>query len=308
MKAYNDKRAQVEYARIHRIIRTGSMFEPIDFAQDAFDVLNAAQESDLTGSYREHSWTLGNLEREDGVENFSGQFGWYEVATDPDAIPPRDPVTHMWLEETQSIRVGALALFAVDVVSQRVAITSRSGDVTIPAFCHAMTQILNNQEISMKLAFATRPDVDWLVEPVPEVGVFRSWVRRQETVRSISVAFHWPNPDITAELLPLTNFLNESNATGGLIRATNDRGESLTPENSPILRAGIAMQENNYADINANGIESGKENAFSSKKHGASDAVPVTTAGRPSVREMIAVLFEAMAARIRREGGDHGDT
>jgi hypothetical protein len=101
----------------------------------------------------------------------------------------------------------------------------------------------------------------------------------------------------------MTDFLAQTGATAGLVRATNSRGGSLTPENNELLKAGMAMQEHDYADINATGIQGEKEDKFNSKEHAANDKVEVAVPHRPTIAEALAILREAIRERLRREGG-----
>ena len=122
-------------------------------------------------------------------------------------------------------------------------------------------------------------------------------------VKQLSISFHLPNPSPDDEIIPLVNVLKEAVGTNGLLRITNDVGDSINPFGNEIVAAGVAMQEHDYGSITAKGeTEDGTEAPFRSSTHTAKDDMddPPWT-GTPTIREAITIMYTAIRARVSRE-------
>jgi len=310
VKPYTEEKVVVEYARVHRIEPEPGLFPIPPFMDDLAGHLQQAIDNDYSASWKNKDWYLGNLELASGGTHLSGQFGHAEEVKDPNSLPPYSKGE--WSQEMPANRAGALALFVVEKDSQWAAVTSRAGDVSIKGFCHAMTTLLNHQEMSLRQADLGRPRlIEWVVDPIAVPGVFRSWYEGVGRLTRISVSFHLPNPSPRDEIKESVDFLNQTAGTSGLIRATNSDGRGLDPYGNDLLRSAIAMQENDYGSITANAESTAGEPVppFSSGDHVAQDSGPLETdvalpvGTRPGPNEVIAMMLEWLADRVRRSGG-----
>lgn len=303
MRPVNDKRIIVEYARVHRILEPSlHLVDTEPFGEDFLARLNDGV--DLTGRWWNREWRLGNIEprrSSDGtLVQVSGQFGWYEEATTVDAPPPYNETTHSWADEPATAPEGTLALFVLDVIPQIMAITSLAGDVSVPGFCHALTDLLNQAEMQASLSTGgVRAKRDWLVERIDQGGTFEAWVEAMERVVKVSARFHRPNPRSRDDIEPAVEFLNGLGALGGSIGAA---GDNLDPYGHPMMRAAISMQENDYGSVTAEGVkEGGEEDKFASKDHPTRDKLtPDPQDPALSMAGIVAVLLRALATRIER--------
>ena len=307
MKPYNESRVIIEYARVHRMVPDGQGLFPLPpFIDDLAALLQLSVTNAYTAPWKGHHWSLGDAEVIQDGAAVCGKFGWSEEVADSDIIPPF--VNGHWEDTIETTLRGCLAAFVVERDSQRVAITSSAGELSTAGFCHALTTLLNHQEISLRATNLERPGLtEWLVEPVAEVGVFRSWLSTVQRLKRISISFHLPNPDVDPELDAIVNgILNGSSATDGFIRVNNNDGRTIDPFGSPTLAAGIAMQEHNYGSINAVGETDGNDKPFKSAQHPAKDTVDIPAGDapileRPVFQQIVIIMLEAIVARLRRE-------
>ncbi|MGD9704446.1 MAG: hypothetical protein AB7Q42_12915 [Acidimicrobiia bacterium] len=304
MRPINDERIITEYVRVHRLFDGVDLFESqiAPFGEDVADRLR--QGVNLAGRWWNREWLLGNVEarldadREIAV--VSGQFGWYSEAPTQDAPPPYDRTAHRWSTEPTKRRNGVLALFALDVNSQIAAVTSLAGDVSVPGFSKALTDLLNRAERDAAATEAGRSTREWLVEPVDERGTFEAWVDSVARVTRVTARFHLPNPRSNDDLDPVVNYLNELGASKGSIAASNENG--LDPYGHPMMKSAIAMQENDYGTVRAKGYRSsGEESLFASRDHPVRDIINFDP--RDSILSMAGVavlILRRLADRLER--------
>jgi len=267
MRPYNEQRVVVEYARILRIFETtDELFQPEPFADD----LLARMESgvDRPALWWGHEWFLGNVEPErtaDGaLVGISARFGWSEDVTSPDVPPDYDRSKHEWSDEFGQIRHGAVALFTIDTDEQAAAVTSLAGDVSMRGFCHALTNLLNREELQVQSQVGARAAREWIVTPIDERGSFDNWVSTVEKVTSVQATFHLPNPRTRDDLQPAVDFLNREGARSGSLRAENRDGLAQ-PTGDPLVNAAVAMQENDYGTVKAKGERADRKTSSTPK-------------------------------------------
>lgn len=297
MRAYNGERMWVEFVRIHRVVDgEASLFQLPPFIDDLAGHLASASEAEAIAVWQNRPWAVGNVNEvsaPDGRQMLSARFGWALEHEDNDTPPVYRG--GQWDDSVPSSVHGALALFVVDPVTQRAAITSAVGDVRTAAFCRALTLLLNDQEYRLRIADPERqPYVEWIVDPVSAPRVFRNWYERLDRMTRIGVSFHLPNPRVDPEIEKIVGFLHSSNGTSGHIGVSNNRGQGIDPFSSDELAAAVAMQEHDYGSIVAQGIRDGQPDHFRSANHAARTSVRLDGDGRrPSFREAVAVLLEA---------------
>jgi hypothetical protein len=302
MRPANDERIIIEYARVNRLVELALQFEDLEpFGEDFLTRLEDGVV--LAGHWWKHEWRLGDIEpRKDSEEvvlQISGKFGWYDETATVDAPPPYDEQTHSWADETATAPQGVLALFIIDVASQTMAITSRAGDVSVPGFCNALTNLLNQAEmLASQRSQGRRAVREWLAEPIAERGTFETWVATMDRVVRVSAQFHRPNPRSNDDIEPVIEFLNGLKASSGSLAA---KGEQLDPYGHPIMVAAIAMQENDYGSVNAEGIKENDERTFSSRDHPLQDRIkPDPQDPRLSLSGLLATMLRALANRVDR--------
>ncbi len=305
MRPVNNERVVVEYVRIHRIVDPSLLAGTVDpFGDDLLGRLEAGL--DLSGRWWKKEWRLGNVEGRrnadavTAVTAVTAQFGWFGEALTVDAPPPYDERRHQWSTEPAKRREGVLALIAVDVPSQIAAVTSLAGDVPVPGLCRALTDLLNQAEMQASAdGGGVRARREWLVEPVDERGTFEAWVGDMDKVVRVSARFHLPNPRSQDDLEPVVTYLNEVGASSGAISASNPAG--LDPYGHPIMRSAIAMQENDYGSITAEGeLPSGDPDNFASKEHPTRDVYRLgdQDPDQLSLRGVAAVILRVLAQRL----------
>lgn len=303
MRPINDERIITEYVRVHRLIEDDLFSDSVEtFGEDLLARLQ--QGVGLSGRWWKRSWLLGNVEvrRDSGEEivAISGQFGWFGEAPTQDAPPPYDAAAHRWATEPAQRREGVLALFALDCRSQIAAVTSLAGDVPVPGFAKALTDLLNQAEIQAAADAAVRTKREWLVEPVDERGTFEAWVASVDKVTRVSARFHIPNPRSNDDLDPVVSYLNQLGAIDGSVAAQNPDG--LDPYGHPMMRGAIAMQENDYGSVRAKGIRpTGEEDEFASKEHPVRDVLPSDPQDPElSMAGVIVMMLRVLADRLER--------
>lgn len=276
MRPANDERVIIEYVRIHRILDPELLAQdPEPFVDDVHERLTTGES--LVGRWWKREWRLGNLEaRRDSSGQLvavSAQFGWFAEAPTVDAPPPYDEAAHQWSTEPAKGREGVLALFTLDASSQIAALTSLAGDVSVPGFCKALTDLLNQAEMSAALeAGGTRAKREWLVDRIDERGTFEAWVEQVARVTTVRATFHRPNPRSSDDIDPVVTYLSELGATTGALVAASPDG--LDPYGHQMMRAAIAMQENDFGTITARGEKhDGEVDKFASRDHPTQDVV-----------------------------------
>lgn len=303
MRPVNEERVIVEYARVHRLVEPSLGLDALaPFAEDLLMRLEGGV--DLTGRWWKREWRLGNIEprkeANGSVIQLSGQFGWYEETATVDAPPPYDETSHSWTDEPATAPEGTLALFVIDARTQIMAITSLAGDVSVPGLCHALTDLLNQSEIqASQTSGGVRARREWLVERIDEGGTFETWVSSMDRVVRVSARFHRPNPRSRDEIQPAVDYLNELGALNGAVAAT---GDELDPYGHPIMRAAIAMQENDYGSVTAQGVRpDGEVDAFASREHPTRDVItPDPEDPSLSMAGIVALMLRSLATRIER--------
>jgi hypothetical protein len=140
---------------------------------------------------------------------------------------------------------------------------------------------------------------EWIVEFRAEPGSFEAWVGSMQRVTRVNARFHRPNPRTREEIAPAVEYLNELHASRGSIAA---KGEQLDPFGHPIMVAAIAMQENDYGSVTAEGIkDGGKVDKFASRRHPTRDVVPPDPQDPPlSMAGIVALILRTLAGRIER--------
>jgi len=201
-------------------------------------------------------------------------------------------------------------VLAIEGESQRLAITSRAGEISTRGVCHALGNLLNHQEISRRAADAERPgQIEWIVDPITESGAFRSWLQGVDRLSSLTMKFHLPNPNVDPVIEPIVKVLTESYGTEGQLTVKNKDGRSIDPFANEIVNAGIEMQEHDYGSINAHGEANGQARPpFRSADHQASDVMDPAEEGADETtltwRTAVAMMLEKLSARLRSEGGN----
>jgi hypothetical protein len=302
VRPINDQRIIMEYVRVHRLTEDDLFSHSIEpFGEDLLARLKVG--INLSGRWWKREWLLGNLEERRDANNeivsISGQFGWFGESPTQDAPPPYDSRAHRWTAEPAQRREGVLALFALDIQSQIAAVTSLAGDVSVPGFAKALTDLLNQSEIQAAADASIRTKREWLVEPVDQRGTFEAWVETVEKVLRVSARFHLPNPRTNDDLDPVVGYLNELQAIDGSIAARSPDG--LDPYGHPMMRSAIAMQENDYGSVRAKGVRpTGEEDEFASKEHPVRDVIPPDV-GRPlTMAGVVVELLRVLAERLER--------
>lgn len=313
MRPYTDEKLVIDYARIHRVEGEPGLFPVPNFVDDLAGLLQQAIDHGYTAAWHNHDWFLGNVEvtgTDTEPSGVSARFGWREQMEDPNVPPPYHD--GQWDDAIGTTFHGTVGIFAVDGVSRRLALTCfAGGDLQTKGFCHALTNLLNDQEVALRAEDSERPGlIEWIVEPVSERGVFRNWYdsvqSRGGRVKRLAVSFHLPNPDVDPQIASVVGVLNESNSTEGSINLANKDGRSIDPYGSELVRSGLAMQERDYGAVRAVAETAQGEELppFKTSDHIASQTVTPETPGRPSIREAGAILFETLAAWIRGHGSD----
>jgi hypothetical protein len=251
MRAVNERRAVVEYARVHRIIAQDQLM-PADpnFASNVFDRLQRAERR--SAMWWGRTWRLGDiatittrdyeeLYRLSAATAITGRHGWAEEVESGELAPRYDEQRHSWQVEPLVRLDGAVGLFVLDLGSQIMAITNYSGrDLSLPGFCNTMTDLLNEVEREQRSeAFAY---VEWHVEPLDERGTFAEWLTTVEQVTRITADFHLPNPTPRHILEPAFELLDGLNATKSVLTAESSKPGGLDPNGHPLMQGAVAMQ------------------------------------------------------------------
>lgn len=302
MRPPNDERVIVEYIRVHRIMDPGLFAQDVEpFGGDFAARLQAAL--DFVGHWRRREWRLGNIEVRptDSAEpaQVIGQLGWTAEVQSADAPPLYDEQAHRWPDEPAQVRAGELGLFALDVGSQVAAVTSLAGDLSIVGFCRALTDLLEQAELTAaNEGEGFRPKRTWLAESIDERGTFETWVSDMAKVTQVSATFHLPNPRTTDELQPVVDMLTELKATSGGLTAKSADG--LDPFGHPLMRGAVAMQENDYGSITGQGQKAdGQPDSYSSREHPVRDVLPSDPDDPTlSVPGIATVLLRALLKRL----------
>jgi hypothetical protein len=314
MRAVNERRAVVEYARVHRIIHQGQLMPAdTDFPSNVLDRLQRAEGRSATWYGR--TWRLGDVAQISRGEYqeaarlpegraITGRHGWAEEVESGELAPRYDEKKHSWQVEPLVRLDGAVGLFVLDLGSQIMAITNYSGrDLSLPGFCRTMTDLLNDVERERRSeAYAS---VEWHVEPLDERGTFAQWLTTVETVTRITADFHLPNPAPRHILEPAFELLDGLNATKTILTAESSKPTGLNPNGHPLMQGALAMQEEAYGEVRAVGTEpSGDESKYNSRDFRARDAVEPPDL---AVSGLIAMLLRVLASRVERRARERGD-
>lgn len=303
MRPFNDDRVVVEYARINRIaIPNVTDQEPSSFQEDVIARLRTGE--DLSGRWWGREWRLGDLDVRAGANqaptSLSAKFGWFAEIETLDVPPPYDEATHTWNDEPARVREGALALFVLDFDSQLLAITSSAGDVALPGFCHALTDLLHRAEMSAAQDAPGRAERLWSVEPVAIAGSFEAWVERMSRVTRVRANFHLPNPRTSDDIEPVVSLLNDIDARSASIEVKSENG--LDPWGHPVLQAAISMHEHDFGTVTADGFdESGLPDRYASRDHPVHDVRPDGPRGPAPLGS------GGSRADARSSGGEHSE-
>jgi hypothetical protein len=299
MRAYNDRRVLVEYARVNRVLTMESMLEDLpDFGDDLGTLLESLP-SGITGDVRGRSWRLGNVDvsrnANGAVVSVDGAFGWFENVESAEVPPPYEDGN--WKEELGKMPRGALAIFTIEADSQYMAITSDSGDVRVPSMCRAFTDLLRKAERAAEGRAMSRASREWFVDPKTEGGSFRSWLGRVDHVRRVTTHFHLPNPEVSTDIQAIVDVLSEVDATSGSLQV---EGDNVNVDGNPIVQASVTMEEHDYGSVSADGDVGGQPEPFKSQDHIATDRIDVRDEETLSRRGVMALMRAKVVERIRR--------
>jgi hypothetical protein len=309
VRAYTSKRLEIEYARIQRVAPGQPLFDLPPFIDDFAGLLQASIDYQRPAEWSDHVWAAGSLNLREPETTLVGKIGWAsEGEEDLDAPPSYHD--GIWDDDIPRRRRGAVALFTVDADSQWMGVAAQAGTPTISAVCRTIEQILNREEpIYQREVIGRPPRIQWFVEPLPERGIYRAWLQTVASLTRLRISFHLPNPYVNEQIASSVGFLNDVEATNGRIEAWNEDGSAINPAGSPLMSAGLEMHEEDYAEVIAGGIDhAGQRTDINTHEHTMRDVrEDMPDRRRPTVTEAFALLFEALADRIRRYGaGGHG--
>jgi hypothetical protein len=166
-----------------------------------------------------------------------------------------------------------------------------------------MTELLNTAERERRSEIYA--SAEWLVEPLEEKGTFAQWLTTVEVVRKLTANFHLPNPSPRPILQPAFDLLDETNSTRSRITLESSKPGGLDPNGHPLVQGALAMQESDYGEVSAEGVEpSGGDSKYNSRDHRARDAVDDP---QLSVSGLTVMLLRVLASRIQRRAGERGD-
>ena len=271
IKAISHRRATVEYAKINRTIAQDQLLPSVTqpFGDHLAARLREAQEK--VSIWRAHTWRLGNIELING--NLAGVLGWTEERADTELAPRYDEASYVWQLQPEVRSVGAVAIFVINPAEQILALTAFSGSLSTDSFCRVLANLLNQAEQEAQVLRPTA-NVRWFVEPLLRRGTFQEWLRDVRRVERIRIRFHQPNPSPREILEPAIDFLNGLNGDDASLSVRSFRREGLRLDGHPLMKAALAMQDNAYGDVRAEGVTSNDEKTeYNSRHHRVRDSV-----------------------------------
>ncbi len=304
MRAVNEKRTIIEFVRVNRVIESkASLFDDDKpFIDDLHERMVEGKR--LTASWRNHDWHLGNVKLEQdksGQPVVTGQFGFSEDA--PADAPVWDTETGDWVAESPLAPSGALAYFAVSG-SQVMAVTCLKGELSMDAFCRALSNLLNQSEMSAAHN-EMRTKRLWELDVITRAGSYRAWSESVVKITQIEARFHLPNPRVSDDIAPIVEILEQAVGERGTISLEGEEG--LQIENVPLVAAAVAMHEHEYGSVKACGVKAdGTIDPFISEKHAVRETVKHENSDDlPSMGEIAGMVLRKLANYVEKRGGGH---
>jgi hypothetical protein len=264
--------------------------QPDDVFDHIVEVLPFGSEV-ITGRRDKRIWRLGNRDIDPNMRILVGQVGW--EATGTGAADKYDPERQAWEDAVGDRGRTARAPFVFDGVTRILAVLKHPtfDEKTIP---YVFRTLLQQGE-------RTRPNqaTDWDVEPIGDTATFKEWLRTTDVVQKVQFVAKMPNPDgldafglvwhrmAQHRARVLKEIMEAENWDIGLVELEDDR----------VVDAYLAMSENAFGYVTADGTRDGKRTRFDQRSQVArhhTEELP------GSWMEVVGVLVDVVRERRRR--------